>query len=168
MDKKSLHDKKLLFWESVLSYISFFQKNSSARPLKVTFAHRFGSYERPVQNFCTFQVTSRSSYIIAWVTCYISFELFSFTLCYNLCITFPFQIYSVYEEDFGKYTCEAGNKYGKDTQHLELYESSIPICPPLCGDTDLNSAAAAKDMGKIVTFITGTAAFAVFQRLMMI
>ena len=74
----------------------------------------------------------------------------------------------MYEEDFGKYTCEAGNKYGKDTQHLELYESSIPICPPLCGDTDLNSAAAAKDMGKIVTFITGTAVFAVFQRFMMI
>ena len=55
----------------------------------------------------------------------------------------------MYEEDFGKYTCEAGNKYGKDTQHLELYESSIPICPPLCGDTDLNSSAAATDMGKI-------------------
>jgi len=78
------------------------------------------------------------------------------------------KIYSVYEEDFGKYTCEAGNKYGKDTQHLELYESSIPICPPLCGDTDLNSGAnAAKDMGRL-TFIIGTVAFAVFQRLMMI
>ena len=168
MDKKSLHDKKLLFWESGLS--SFVKKVKAHWHWKGSqiWTIYIRSYKRAVQNFCTFQVTSRSSYIIAWVTCYISFELFSFTLYYNLCITFPFQIYSVYEEDFGKYTCEAGNKYGKDTQHLELYESSIPICPPLCGDTDLNSAAAAKDMGKIVAFITGTAVFAVFQRLMMI
>ena len=46
--------------------------------------------------------------------------------------------------------------------------SCTKVAYPLCGDTDLNSAAAAKNMGKIVTFITGTAAFAVFQRLMMI
>lgn len=50
------------------------------------------------------------------------------------------KIFSVYEEDFGQYTCEAGNRYGKSVQEMELYESNIPICPPLCGDTDLNSA----------------------------
>ena len=50
-----------------------------------------------------------------------------------------FQLYNAYEEDFGTFTCEASNKYGKAKEHMELYESSIPICPPLCGDTNLNS-----------------------------
>jgi len=74
------------------------------------------------------------------------------------------KIYSVYKEDFGKYICEAGNKYGKDTQYLELYESTIPICPPLCGDTDLNSAAISqKNSEKMVSSII---IFAVLQKMM--
>ena len=51
-----------------------------------------------------------------------------------------FQIYYVYKEDYGKYTCKAGNRYGTQAQEMELYESTMPICPPLCGDTNLNSA----------------------------
>ena len=76
----------------------------------------------------------------------------------------------MYKEDYGKYTCEAGNKYGKAIQHLELYESSIPICPPLCGDTDLNSAAdpsiAKLESMKNSLIVIGTA-FALVQRIMM-
>ena len=55
---------------------------------------------------------------------------------------FKFQIYSAYPEDFGKYTCDAGNRYGSATQHMELYSTEMPICPPLCGDTNLNSGMA--------------------------
>ena len=76
----------------------------------------------------------------------------------------------MYKEDYGKYSCEAGNKYGKAIQHLELYESSIPICPPLCGDTDLNSAAdpsiAKLESMKKSLIVIGTA-FALVQRIMM-
>ena len=46
----------------------------------------------------------------------------------------------MYKEDYGKYTCKAGNRYGTQAQEMELYESTMPICPPLCGDTNLNSA----------------------------
>merc|ERR1712029_340630 len=52
------------------------------------------------------------------------------------------KIYSAYPEDFGKYTCDAGNRYGSATQHMELYSTEMPICPPLCGDTNLNSGMA--------------------------
>jgi len=81
------------------------------------------------------------------------------------------KIYSVYKEDFGQYTCEAGNKYGKVAQHLDLYESSIPICPPLCGDTDLNSAAAItsrENWKAAVSLLTGTAINLLMQRLIMV
>jgi len=81
------------------------------------------------------------------------------------------KIYSVYKEDFGQYTCEAGNKYGKTSQHLELYESSIPICPPLCGDTDLNSAAtitSRENWKAAVSLLTGSAISLFMQRLIMV
>merc|ERR1712156_1392625 len=78
------------------------------------------------------------------------------------------KIYSVNKEDFGQYTCEAGNKYGKTAQDLELYESSIPICPPLCGDTDLNSAAtitSRENWKAAVSLLTGSAISLFMQRL---
>jgi len=78
------------------------------------------------------------------------------------------KIYSVNKEDFGQYTCEAGNKYGKTAQDLELYESSIPICPPLCGDTDLNSAAWRINWKTSVSLLTGTTLTLVMQRLIMV
>jgi len=55
-------------------------------------------------------------------------------------VTSTLMIYYVYKEDYGKYTCKAGNRYGTQAQEMELYESTMPICPPLCGDTNLNSA----------------------------
>jgi len=81
------------------------------------------------------------------------------------------KVYSVSKEDFGQYTCEAGNKYGKTAQKLDLYESSIPICPPLCGDTDLNSAAgitSRENWKAAVSLLTGTAITLVMQRLIMV
>lgn len=41
---------------------------------------------------------------------------------------------------FGMYKCEATNIYGSANQTVELYESKIPICPPVCGDIDLANA----------------------------
>ena len=89
----------------------------------------------------------------------------------NMNLVSILQIYSVYKEDFGQYTCEAGNKYGKTSQHLELYESSIPICPPLCGDTDLNSAAtitSRENWKAAVSLLTGSAISLFMQRLIMV
>ena len=40
---------------------------------------------------------------------------------------------------YGKYECQALNRHGKDSKMIELYKSEMPICPPLCGDTDLDS-----------------------------
>lgn len=49
-----------------------------------------------------------------------------------------FQIVSVGPKQFGLYTCEAANRHGSKSQTVELYETQSPICPPLCGSTDLN------------------------------
>lgn len=49
------------------------------------------------------------------------------------------KIYEVNENMYGKYQCEALNRHGKDTKMIELYKSEMPICPPLCGDSDLDS-----------------------------
>jgi neuronal growth regulator 1 len=56
--------------------------------------------------------------------------------------TSTLKIYSVSEDDYGKYSCDAANRYGSAVQHMEVYKSTMPICPPLCGDTDLNAGAA--------------------------
>ena len=57
-------------------------------------------------------------------------------------ITFLFslKILGVRENQFGMYKCEATNIYGSANQTVELYESKIPICPPVCGDIDLANA----------------------------
>jgi hypothetical protein len=44
----------------------------------------------------------------------------------------------VTKDQFGKYTCEASNRHGSASQHMDLYESQIAICPPVCGNTNLN------------------------------
>jgi len=49
------------------------------------------------------------------------------------------QIDEVNENMYGKYECQALNRHGKDSKMIELYKSEMPICPPLCGDTDLDS-----------------------------
>ena len=44
--------------------------------------------------------------------------------------------------DFGNYTCEASNRFGDANSTVHLYESSMPICPPVCGKfEDLVAAA---------------------------
>jgi len=77
-------------------------------------------------------------------------------------VTTTLQIYSVYEKDYGKYTCEAGNRYGADSQEIDLYKSNIPICPPLCGDTNLNSAPSWK---KSILYLQAFTFFLVFRLL---
>lgn len=47
------------------------------------------------------------------------------------------------EDSFGRYTCQASNRHGSVNASMELYESKMPICPPVCGDITLHSAAAA-------------------------
>ena len=37
------------------------------------------------------------------------------------------QILSVTKEQFGKYTCEASNRHGSASQHMDLYESQVHI-----------------------------------------
>eukprot|EP00094_Tigriopus_californicus_P009038 TCALIF_08712-PA protein Name:"Similar to LAC Lachesin (Schistocerca americana)" AED:0.16 eAED:0.16 QI:0/0.6/0.5/0.66/0.6/0.83/6/36/384 len=51
------------------------------------------------------------------------------------------KILSIDESHYGNYTCEAVNRHGKATQTIELYQSQIPICPPVCGDLDLSNSA---------------------------
>ena len=50
---------------------------------------------------------------------------------------------SVTKEQFGKYSCEASNRHGTDSQPIVLYESQIAICPPVCGNINLNAASRA-------------------------
>ena len=52
------------------------------------------------------------------------------------------QISGVDEDQFGEYTCEASNRHGTASEKMELYESRIPICPPVCGDYNLNGGEA--------------------------
>ena len=52
------------------------------------------------------------------------------------------QISGVDEDQFGEYTCEASNRHGSASEKMELYESRIPICPPVCGDYNLNGGEA--------------------------
>ena len=52
------------------------------------------------------------------------------------------QISGVDEDQFGEYTCEASNRHGTASERMELYESRIPICPPVCGDYNLNGGEA--------------------------
>ena len=47
------------------------------------------------------------------------------------------------KEQFGKYTCEASNRHGTASQHMDLYESQMAICPPVCGKTNLNGVSRA-------------------------
>ena len=47
---------------------------------------------------------------------------------------------SVTKEQYGKYSCEASNRHGTDSQPIVLYESQIAICPPVCGNINLNGA----------------------------
>ena len=60
------------------------------------------------------------------------------------------QIYSVNEDDYGKYSCKADNRYGSALEHMELYESTVPICPPVCGETDLNAASPGGLLNKVL------------------
>lgn len=48
------------------------------------------------------------------------------------------KIYAMDANKYGKYDCAALNKHGKDVKEIEVYETAMPICPPLCGDVDLN------------------------------
>ena len=50
--------------------------------------------------------------------------------CSRLCPTLLnfltlLQILSVGKDQFGKYTCEASNRHGTASQHMELYESQV-------------------------------------------
>jgi len=51
------------------------------------------------------------------------------------------QVVSVGRDQFGMYTCEAKNRHGASSKNMELYETKSPICPPLCGKTDLYASA---------------------------
>jgi hypothetical protein len=51
---------------------------------------------------------------------------------------------NVRKEQFGQYTCEATNRYGSAIEKVELYESGIAICPPMCGDNNLSGARSVK------------------------
>lgn len=46
-------------------------------------------------------------------------------------ITSSLKIYYVYEEDYGEYSCKAGNRYGSKNATMELYESTVPIPVPV-------------------------------------
>jgi hypothetical protein len=48
------------------------------------------------------------------------------------------KVLSVTKEQFGQYTCEASNRHGTASEEMDLYESKMAICPPVCGNTNLN------------------------------
>eukprot|EP00095_Tigriopus_kingsejongensis_P006804 maker-scaffold1064_size65302-snap-gene-0.24 protein:Tk06804 transcript:maker-scaffold1064_size65302-snap-gene-0.24-mRNA-1 annotation:"lach_scham ame: full" len=54
------------------------------------------------------------------------------------------KIMGTQSEHYGNYTCEAANRHGNSSETIELYQSQIPICPPVCGDMDLLNGAAAR------------------------
>jgi len=49
------------------------------------------------------------------------------------------KIHEVTEYAYGVYECQALNRHGKDSKTIEVYRSEMPICPPLCGDANLDS-----------------------------
>jgi len=49
------------------------------------------------------------------------------------------KIQEVTEYAYGIYECQALNRHGKDSKTIEVYRSEMPICPPLCGDANLDS-----------------------------
>lgn len=61
---------------------------------------------------------------------------------------------SVGPEQFGLYVCEAANRHGSKAQTLEVYESKTPICPPLCGSTDLNGVPSSNYLSTKNIFVT--------------
>merc|ERR1712141_755038 len=42
------------------------------------------------------------------------------------------------KDEFGRYTCAATNRHGRDSQDMELYESKLPIMTPVDLSTGLN------------------------------
>ena len=74
--------------------------------------------------------------------------------CYAL-----FQIFGTREDQFGRYRCEAANRYGSSYQEMELYQSEIPICPPVCGDIQLqNKSCGLSPIKALVLFLACIAA----------
>ncbi|CAB4058219.1 unnamed protein product [Lepeophtheirus salmonis] len=47
------------------------------------------------------------------------------------------KIIGITEEQFGSYICKAVNKFGSAVQTIELYTSTLPICPPICKNYEL-------------------------------
>ena len=74
-------------------------------------------------------------------------------LCFkeSVIMKVPFQISGVDEDQFGEYTCEASNRHGSASEKMELYESRIPICPPVCGDYNLNGGGEAKSCSALLS-----------------
>ena len=76
-----------------------------------------------------------------------------YLLCFKerVILKVPFQISGVDEDQFGEYTCEASNRHGSASEKMELYESRIPICPPVCGDYNLNGGGEAKSCSALLS-----------------
>ena len=66
------------------------------------------------------------------------------------------------EDQFGEYTCEASNRHGSASAKMELYESRIPICPPVCGDYNLNGAGGNNFLSSILVWIVAAPIFLAF------
>eukprot|EP00096_Caligus_rogercresseyi_P014118 TRINITY_DN664_c0_g1_i10.p1 TRINITY_DN664_c0_g1~~TRINITY_DN664_c0_g1_i10.p1 ORF type:complete len:374 (+),score=72.54 TRINITY_DN664_c0_g1_i10:1773-2894(+) len=52
-------------------------------------------------------------------------------------ITTKLKIFAVQDDQYGLYFCKAANKFGSDKETMELYESALPICPPVCNSYEM-------------------------------
>ncbi|CAB4058220.1 unnamed protein product [Lepeophtheirus salmonis] len=57
------------------------------------------------------------------------------------------KIIGITEEQFGSYICKAVNKFGSAVQTIELYTSTLPICPPICKNYELMFLSSSKGPG---------------------
>ncbi|KAK2727896.1 lachesin-like [Artemia franciscana] len=63
------------------------------------------------------------------------------------------RILSVEKRQFGMYQCRAANKLGIAEAEVELFETSIPICPPACGQVNYSSGASSNDMAFLIGLV---------------
>ncbi|XP_031827641.1 septate junction protein lachesin [Nomia melanderi] len=63
------------------------------------------------------------------------------------------RVITIEKRQFGEYVCRAANKLGTAETKVELFETTVPVCPPACGQARYGAGVVPFSSGPLIVFV---------------